>query len=540
MAQRFYYSFQSGVEHVMDSYNIDTNSFLTVGDNFNSDDVLGESSAEWCHNGSFKFKHDSMIGMFRGQLTACIINSANNRLYIAQLDRSQGANGAWIAKTFGNITLNSSRPIVFLRVFDDKLYVFASIDFDSSGGNRNKHFIYSWDGVSSTMTIEQDFIFFNKFSNLFHVFEPLKIGDSFYCGVSNGVGRIPENNILEYNPKTNTLSSGEFDYDSFLSNQGIDDSYFAASSPVRVPGTTEFLFLTDTSTGSTGQYDIISVDVVSGAIRKIFVDNTFNHSMVDTSSSNSAVLLGVENASGVFDNDNVGVYHYRVQGNSGEDAMFNKWTKNDVDQGFENASVELDISVIQSDFSYSTAADRAAGRHNYVSDGEKIYISHGNTDTSGPGPLLPHIYEFDPTTGSTAVYTNGSGVALYPSGSATLLGIVPSTRAAFGDEIRESFTYDLENNIDVLVAASGISTSGVATIVPYTLFNEASASGNMLPMYSLDLGATWNEATDAAGGDGRSNLTSAPSGDSHIYHWAARSDIVESQKESLMFRIVML
>lgn len=549
-----YYINASGTETFMQQYNVETNTHTFVGNDAEAATVVGAAGSRWIDGSNNRHRHDSSIGIFKGKLTAFIETPSTDRISLCQLDTAQGPSGVWQVKASGVYTNPANRWMVFQEIFDDKLQIFLTTDWVSTEASNSDNWIFSWDGESGDFTTGLDDIFFDGYraSSTFdeiHNFQPVKIGSDFYCGVAGGDGRIPENNIVKYSPKTNSLINSNADYTSLLHNNAVDNSYIAAHDLTRIPGTNKIIFATDSAASTNGWTNVMVYDVVTETLDwnieiEAYAPNVLNNHIYGFKQNNFQ-LLGIANPSGDLSNNFQGVYMRFPQAASTLlTGGILKLTKDDFDASpGSGLYTYLEQTLLSDDFNYTLNTGRSKSRTNIVSDGSGLYIIQTNEDTSAPGAQVPQLYVFNPDAGDTAVRVNSTSQtpveeAIYPSGELTFLGEVPNINTFRSP--RELFMYDLDNNIDVIISSSGIARSGNTGVVTYVLFNQNSAVGNMLPMYSTDLGATWLEATDIAGGDGRSDLISAPSGISHIYHWDFINDLTGKDTESMMFRVVML
>ena len=332
------------------------------------------------------------------------------------------------------------------------------------------------------------------------------------------------------------MSSGIVDYGPTLIDTDSPDPYIGLYDPSRITGTNKFLFLNERAPGF-GRQDMKHYDIKSDIVKVMTTTGTFNGDIFG-GVDNSVSMINIQNASGDTSDLADGTYLYGAQATvSSSIGFMYKYTIAELTTGFANTYPVMETLTIRQDFLYSGATDRSKSVYNWTHDDKNIYLIQNNPDGSSPGPVNARLYKFDPTVGSNAEYIlGGSGTAPFPSGLWSFVTEVPNVGT--NPHMHDMFIYDLENNIDIIVDGNDISTSGSIGIIPYILYNQASGSISILPIFSTDTGATWTECTDGAGGDGRSSLSSAPSGATHIYHWDVLSDINSNQTNDLMFRVV--
>ncbi len=95
------------------------------------------------------------------------------------------------------------------------------------------------------------------------------------------------------------------------------------------------------------------------------------------------------------------------------------------------------------------------------------------------------------------------------------------------------------NSIGVAPVVSTPPTSTGTLLVPYTLTDATSRSGDVTVFFSTDDGRTFQAATEGTGGDGTTGLDSSPGGTSHTFAWDSDADGVgATAATNVIFRIV--
>ena len=88
-----------------------------------------------------------------------------------------------------------------------------------------------------------------------------------------------------------------------------------------------------------------------------------------------------------------------------------------------------------------------------------------------------------------------------------------------------------------LINISSISGTYGEITITYVLTNDRATSCSIRPYYSINGGSTFSEATNGAGGDGKTGLTTSASGTSHIFGWDTYTDVGNDYVGDVIFKI---
>ncbi|MBI4569155.1 MAG: IPT/TIG domain-containing protein [Planctomycetes bacterium] len=112
------------------------------------------------------------------------------------------------------------------------------------------------------------------------------------------------------------------------------------------------------------------------------------------------------------------------------------------------------------------------------------------------------------------------------AGAGTHTVTVTNPTSGLQAQLTAAVTLALSNGPPTAVVKTpGTTVSGDAAIIKYTLSDPNSDPCGITPEYSIDDAKTWLACTDGAGGDGRVNLVTSPTGRDHEYSWKSSADI---------------
>lgn len=93
-------------------------------------------------------------------------------------------------------------------------------------------------------------------------------------------------------------------------------------------------------------------------------------------------------------------------------------------------------------------------------------------------------------------------------------------------------------NTPIALMTTPTAVGGRAVSIFYVLRNQDTIFARVLPIFSVDNGLTFFNATPAPGGEGIDNLQASPGGTAHVFLWNAVADIGPGRHDGVIMRIL--